>query len=304
MVGGPSIVFNRLQIGHETFIREAEYKDDAKMCRKIIGFDANSLYNSNLLMAQCTGFFLVRKAPEFIAEQSQVYGRMAAECLDYIAYRDGVKIMHKFNQGYEFRITTKNLPVDGMDFEHQVAYQFDGCRYHGCLRCTLNKSMTAEEKSERRQHTKDIADYIKSCKYKYVTITECEWLAMKKKPEVVAFLKDRHPELNFENQRKMTQDEILKYVMEDKIFGFLEVDIHTPPELEVKFEDFPPIFKKAFVSRDDIGPYMRTFAEERGLLKQPSCLLISSYFAKKQVFLTPLIKFYIQQGLKVTKYTV
>jgi len=55
------------------------------------------------------------------------------------------------------------------------------------------------------------------------------------------------------------------------------------------------------VGRDDIGEHMKKFAEDNGLLIKPQKMLIGSFFAKKRLFITPLLKWYVNHGLKVTK---
>ena len=42
--GGPSIIFHRYQEAGKTKIREAEKGQAAKLCEKIVGYDANALY--------------------------------------------------------------------------------------------------------------------------------------------------------------------------------------------------------------------------------------------------------------------
>ena len=54
-----------------------------------------------------------------------------------------------------------------------------------------------------------------------------------------------------------------------------------PNELREKFADFSPIIKNAYVSRSDIGDYMRRIAEKHGYPKKPNKCLINNYFGKK-----------------------
>jgi hypothetical protein len=64
----------------------------------------------------------------------------------------------------------------------------------------------------------------------------------------------------------MKEETILRAVMEDRMFGALEVDLEVPDHLKGKFADMPPVFKNTDVSRDDIGDHMKTYAEERGIM--------------------------------------
>ena len=48
VVGGPSLVFTRKHVAGETRIRSHQY-EDARVCRRILGYDANSLYPSTMM---------------------------------------------------------------------------------------------------------------------------------------------------------------------------------------------------------------------------------------------------------------
>ena len=58
VVGGPSLVFTRKHVAGETRIRSHQY-EDARLCRRILGYDANSLYPSTMMKEMPCG-------PEFV----------------------------------------------------------------------------------------------------------------------------------------------------------------------------------------------------------------------------------------------
>ena len=64
-----------------------------------------------------------------------------------------------------------------------------------------------------------------------------------------------------------------------------------------------PIFKNTEISRHDIGEYMEAFAfaEEQNLMPRPRRSLIGSFFAEKILLAIPLVKWYLEHGLKVTR---
>jgi disulfide oxidoreductase YuzD len=64
----------------------------------------------------------------------------------------------------------------------------------------------------------------------------------------------------------MSEDSILQAVMDEKLFGALEVDLHVPDDLKSKFSEMPLVFKNIDVSRDDIGDHMKAYAEEKGVI--------------------------------------
>jgi len=58
------------------------------------------------------------------------------------------------------------------------------------------------------------------------------------------------------------------------------------------------------VSINDVGDHMKSFCENPetdGSFKTPRKYLISSMRAEKQLFLTPLLKWYMEHGLVITK---
>ena len=81
----------------------------------------------------------------------------------------------------------------------------------------------------------------------------------------------------------LTEAEILEAVRNDTLFGVVECDFHVRDPLKAYFSEMPPIFKNTAISREDIGPVMKAFAEEKILL------------------ITPLLKLYLAHGLQVTK---
>ena len=78
--GGPSIVFHRYHEAGKTKIREAEKGQAAKLCEKIVGYDANALYLWVLTQNMPTGSYTRRLAESQFKPKSSV--RMAIEWLD------------------------------------------------------------------------------------------------------------------------------------------------------------------------------------------------------------------------------
>ena len=62
-----------------------------------------------------------------------------------------------------------------------------------------------------------------------------------------------------------------------------------------------PIFKNTEISCEDIGDFMRKFAELNDLMPRPCCSLIGSYFGEKILLATPLLKWFLENGLEVTR---
>ena len=151
---------------------------------------------------------------------------------------------------------------------------------------------------ELKKQTLEITQKIEEDGYKVISMWECEWKKMKKRPEVAEFVKTLK---TVQPRRKLSFDQILKGIQNDTLFGLLIVDIHTPTELKPLFADHPLIIKNTMVSREDIGDYMRGVAEKHGFLKKPKRALICSHFGKEVLITSEMGKFYLEKGLKITK---
>ena len=71
--------------------------------------------------------------------------------------------------------------------------------------------------------------------------------------------------------------------------------------MRAHFANFLPVFKNILVSKIDIGDLMKTYAEEEGKMSQPRKMLISGFTLQNGTLVTPLLLFYLQLGLFVTK---
>ncbi|GFO27003.1 hypothetical protein PoB_005350800 [Plakobranchus ocellatus] len=58
-------------------------------------------------------------------------------------------------------------------------------------------------------------------------------------------------------------------------------------------------FKNIDVSSEDIGPFMRDFADEHKLLGRPRRTLIGSFIGKNIFLATPLLRWYLEHGLVI-----
>ena len=106
-------------------------------------------------------------------------------------------------------------------------------------------------------------------------------------------------------KKTLTQVQIIQYIQDGHLFGFIECDIHTPEHLKDYFSEVTPIFKSTEVSLKDIGKHIQEYAKQQNIYDVPRRLLIGSYFGKKIRLATPLLKWYLEHGLVITRiYTV
>ena len=290
IVGGPAIIFHRYHEKDVTKIRGG-----SEPCRSIVGYDANALYLWALMQDMPTGWYTRRRAEkQFRPQPAQPYGQMAVQWLTWEAAKNGCTIRHQVN-GREKRIG--KLPVDGWCAETRTAYQFHGCFWHGCPKCHTdpeetnpknNKTM-AELLADTKKHTTYLRRHVK-----VVEMWECDWKELRDEPDVKIF-----HDIPRHRKWTMTEQQILAAVIDGTLFGMVECDIHVPPELQDHFAEMQPIFKNANVSRDDIGPFMRQYAEENDIMSTPRQMLIGSYRGDKILLATPLLRWYLVHGLIV-----
>ena len=305
MVGGPSIIFHRYLEAGKTKIREQEIKAqgrEPKFCQKVVGYDANALYLWAIMRDMPTDSFTRRRAETKFKVESSV--KMATKWLEWEAHSRNIHIRHEMNNT-EKRIGDRGLPVDGFHGPSQTVFQFHGCYWHG-HNCVLNKGRARNKNrnksmAELRQETEANSTYIRNMGYNLVEMYECEWLHMTTTNLALHRFVLSKFQRDLDYLQTLDEKLILYAIREGHLFGVVECDIHVPEALKQKFSEMPPIFKNTEISREDIGPYMQAFAEEYDLMPRPRRSLIGSYFGKKILLATPLIKWYLEHGLEVTK---
>ena len=283
IVGGPAIIFHRYHEKNVTRIRGG-----GETCRSIVGYDANALYLWAIMQDMPTGWYTRRREEnKFRPQQAQPYGQMAIQWLTRESDRTGCTIRHQGN-GREKRIG--KLPVDGWCAETRTAYQFHGCFWHGCPKCHTDPEETNPKNNktmatllvDTKKHTTYLRRHVK-----VVEMWECDWK------------RERDP---LPRQKwNMTQQQIIAAVVDGTLFGMVECDVRVPEHLQDHFAEMQPIFKNTTVTRDDIGPFMRQYAEEHNILTKPRRMLVGSYRGDKILLTTPLLRWYLAHGLVVDR---
>ena len=282
IVGGPAIIFHRY---HEKGI--TKIRGGSELCRKIVGYDANALYLWALMQDMPTGWYVRRREENgFRPQQAQPYGQMAIQWLTRESDRTGLSIRHQAN-GREKRIG--KLPVDGWCAQTHTAYQFHGCYFHGCPKChqpeetnKLNGKTMVTLLANTKKHTAYLRRHVK-----VVEMWECTWKRERDPPP--------------RQKWQMTQQQIITAVVDGRLFGMVECDLHVPEHLQDHFAEMQPIFKNATVTRDDIGPFMRQYAVDHDIMSTPRRMLVGSYRGDKILLTTPLLQWYIAHGLVVDR---
>ena len=98
------------------------------------------------------------------------------------------------------------------------------------------------------------------------------------------------------------KNEIIKNVLNDKLFGFFEVDIEVPEQKRKRFSEFCPLFVISEVPEDQIPQHMKDYKINTGrkVIKNNKKLL-GVMKTEKILIYSPLLKWYLNHGLQVTK---
>ena len=312
IVGGPSIIFTRYHHKDETWIRStaevstaeevsreeasivaaAEDRSGLKMCDEIVGFDANALYLWALSQDQPTGEFIrwhkMGQEDRFSPRTLKTGPNASQASLDWLNHYAGihkVKVQHKLNSGKEHRIGP--YTVDGWIPQSQTALEFHGCWYHGCD-CIVRTEKNKEWLEERKRKTEEKMNYLRRHIPHVIEMYECKWEATRTSQ------KRNLP-------RSLSFQQLINRVQDNSFFGMLEVDIEVPDELKEKFSEMAPLFVTCDIPFEEFGTIMQQYLEERNLPKNPRRQLVAGLKAQQILLATPLLKWYLDHGLMITR---
>ena len=98
------------------------------------------------------------------------------------------------------------------------------------------------------------------------------------------------------------KDKLIQNVLNDKLFGFFQVDIEVPEQLLDKFSEFSPLFVLSEVPEDQIPQHMQDYKINTGRKKiKNNKKLLGVMKAEKILLYSPLLKWYLNHGSQVTK---
>ena len=99
-----------------------------------------------------------------------------------------------------------------------------------------------------------------------------------------------------------SEAEIIQNVLNDKLFGFFQVDIEVPEQLRKRFSEFCPLFVISEVPEEQIPQHMKDYQINTGRKKiKNNKKLLGVMKAEKILLYWPLLKWYLNHGLQVTK---
>ena len=99
-------------------------------------------------------------------------------------------------------------------------------------------------------------------------IWEKDWEALvTQSPEIKAYSSQHRTYTHF--KKYLNQDQIIHYIQDGRLFGFVECDIEVPDHLKEYFSEMTPIFKNVNVRLDDVGEFMQEYAKEHSIKDVP-----------------------------------
>ena len=251
IVGGPSIVFSRYAEANKTKIREHIYKEKSKLCKRVIGFDSNALYLYSMQQCMPCGVMTRRRAEKgFQREVSERY-MLAVKWLDFIQESEGISIQHALNSEREYRIPP--YYVDGHCSSNNTVYEMNGCYYHNHQDCWITRKIKdpiiLQKGKENYERTLTRQKYIESQGYNVITKWECEFREdCSNNEELIEFLERYKRPMDI--FARVSEDVILDYILKDKFFGAVELDLEVPLELRSSFRNEPNILYNRYTIRE------------------------------------------------------
>ena len=307
IVGGPSIIYHRKAVKGETKIR------GGKECQKVLGYDCNALYLWCIGQDMPVGTMVRRRGEEGFKPEVRDKNIKMFQWMNYLNKYRGTDIKHARNNGGEKRVGP--YPVDGYDGRTDRLYQFQGCFFHG-HDCRLTENITDQKwldtKQQKFEKTKRTTEYLKSKGYEVVEMWECDFDQFcQKHPETHALGWELRPTFYRKHRGRVNENQILAGVRDETLFGMVEVDIEVPQKWEGTFQhklspyeyfkEMSPLFCNTEVKFEDIGEHMQNHIKSKGLSEHPRRLLVGGMKAEKILLATPLLKWYLEHGLKVTR---
>ena len=111
-----------------------------------------------------------------------------------------------------------------------------------------------------------------------------------------ASVKSHRPK-SFRYKRSLSEEQLLREIIDGKLFGWVQCDIVVPKQLRRCFSSFPPMFKSTVINREGTGTLMRVYAKKDNFMAQPRRMLMLNFHLTNGTLITPLLLFYMKLGL-------
>ena len=201
VVGGPTIVFTRKAVVHETFIRKS-----TKICKSFVGIDASQLYPYSMCQPMPIGIYtrwdIDSETSRFTPRQNKTRSFEIMVTSYFQRRRPDCKIENFYTTGRQKKIN--RFSVDGFCSHRNSVFEAMGCFYHFCPCQELRPSLTEEniKRGSRKRGLDELRrGYIQEKGFTVIQMWECEgWRLYKTTTNVELHIRE-----NFPYRRSLTE---------------------------------------------------------------------------------------------------
>ena len=302
ILGGLSTIFVRKAVANSTRIKPLKYgRKTAKLCSKVMGFDANALYGFALLQDSPAGLYVHRQITSDGVHLSPTHrGRYTKELqwLICLEWSRNVKITSSLSPGGQYYVNHK-YRCDGVYYDsdtgEHVLLEFFGCYWHSCNSCPVPQrpevyEATVAKLNELRQ--------LPNVRVEFLWEHDFEAFMNALGPDGRThrqFLHATIPPSMLYNQH-LKASSFLDKVISGSLFGLVRCSVNVHESYHDYYDEYPPIFKIKTITKDDVEGVMKEYVEKTDCMKQSRTMLISCMSAQKQVFITPVLRWYISEN--------
>ncbi|KAJ8311210.1 hypothetical protein KUTeg_011238 [Tegillarca granosa] len=247
------------------------------------------------------------KSPQTIFEKLEAYDihvPQAERTYPYFIYYDFEALLQNINDRPTDYLswTEKHVPISVSICSNVPGYTNPHCIIH----------------TEPGELIKKMVEYMKGIAKEVSELAEEKWLWVVEEiedqlnPDIYDMMNNNRPTFFQQfNRKRVTEKEILKGVQEEKLFGMVEVDIQVPEKWSSDFkhrlspyeyfQEMSPLFCTTDVPFEAFGEHMQRHVENHNLSKASRRLLVGGMKAQQMLLASPLLKWYLDHGLQVTK---
>ena len=266
--GGLTTPFHcHIEIGDtsDNYSHYVHHAESGKKFVEFIGFDAANLYGFSMSQELPTGqgiLYQKRTNDKFEVQiMSKTKKNFSKEAINWLSWCQGLsafkdhKIEHALNGG------ERKITLEGTSFDPDGYCEVQGRKhfflYHGCFwhrhHCeTSKRSILVRENPQFQERCNKIETLCS--KYGVLhKIFGCEWAELKKNVLI------EKPFSVFLEQSHVTESELINAINNDKLFGLIKCDIHSPDHVIERYMkcNFPPITLQVSPDESMIGQHIR-----------------------------------------------
>lgn len=181
-------------------------------------------------------------------------------------------VVHAFNGG-QVTFGHRNFRPDLWIPEQSRVDLFNGCFVHRhwerdktCSLRPKNPPPLTEETEKRLKKDQEALEYYKSQGIFVNEIFECEWRRRREEDPLVHQFLLHNILLPLHKMRKIHKKDMIKYIMDETIFGLVEYTASIEPRyVEWYKTNLPPFFQRVNVDVSSLGPIQQEQCEKAGI---------------------------------------